>query len=149
MKRRLFSASTTPEPIQAGALAPMVDLFTILVIAVLRASNPQAPMEYPEQDYQLPISRQEVPIQKGQLIDIGMEAIYVNGARITTSAYWLQNEQPEIKELKNILRQLNGTKAQIRAHSKAPWKLVDKALFTAQQAGYKDIEMIAISNVSL
>ena len=149
MRRRIFSTADTSEAFQTAALAPMVDLFTILVVAVLRASSPQAPMELPEKDYQLPISRQEVSVQKGEVIDIGMDGIYVNGTRVTSAKYWQKNEQPVINELKSMLQKISGTKAQIRAHAKAPWEVVDKALFTAQQSGYNDIEMIAISNVSL
>ena len=49
-----------------ATLAPMVDIFTILVIAVLKASSPQPPLTLPEGTMELPLSAQE---------DISMEQL--------------------------------------------------------------------------
>ena len=149
MRRKIFSSSRSSNDIKPATLAPMVDLFTILVVAILRASSPEAPMQLPEQNYEMPLSRQENPVYQGELIDIGLDGIYVNNTRITSSQYWQKNDEVLITDLYEILQTISGSRAQIRAHAKAPWVVVDKALFTAQQAGYKEIEMIALSNVSL
>ncbi len=44
---------------------------------------------------------------------------------------------------------MGGDTVVIRAHQEAPWKLVGKVLFTAQQAGYGEIELVAVSRASL
>ena len=148
--RRLFSKSSPQKHgLQAAALAPMVDLFTILVVAVLRASSPEPPIEVPEPDFDIPLSVQEHPTMKGVIVDIGKNGIYVDGWRATSSDYWTTSEEVLISEVYAALQMKADTKLKIRADSDAQWKLVGKMLLTARQAGYQDIELIALSNSSL
>ena len=60
-----------------------------------------------------------------------------------------ENKEVLITPLYQQLQHVGGKNAQIRAHAKINWEIVDKALLTVQQAGYKDIELMALSNVSL
>ena len=127
----------------------MVDLFTILVVAVLRASSPEPPIEIPEPDFNIPLSSQEHPTMNGVIIDIAKHGIYVDGWRMTSSQYWIQNNDVLISEVYAALQMNSSTKLKIRADSETPWELVGKTLLTAQQAGIKDIELVALSNSSL
>ena len=147
--RRLFSRSFDSEgDLSSASFAPMVDLFTILVVAILRASNPQPNLSFAEDNFQLPISSQERAPQQATIIDIGQQAIYVNGQRITSTKYWLKHNEMLISDLYESLQLIADKNAQVRAHSNTPWSLVDKTLLTVQQAGYSNIELIALSNLS-
>lgn len=132
-----------------ATLAPMVDIFTILVIAVLRASSPQAPLLLPEGNMELPISQQELIAPELLVLDIGKDGIYIDGFRVTARAFWENNDAALITEVYQSLQQHAKTQIKIRVDQDVPWALLSKALHTAQQAGYQDIEMLVISNSSL
>ena len=150
MRRKLFSQTQQPAMgISVAALAPLVDLFTILVVSVLRASSPEPPMQFSEDSFHLPSSVMEAPPGQGIVIELGEEGLYVNGWRAGSAAYWAKSEEILIRDLYEALQGMGGKQVQIRAHANAPWSLVDKALFTSQQAGYSDIELIALSRSSL
>ena len=88
-----------------ATLAPMVDIFTILVIAVLKASSPQAPVVLPEGSMELPLSNQENISVEHLVVDIAKEGIYVDGFRVTAREYWEQSEDILISEVYSSLQQ--------------------------------------------
>ena len=130
-------------------LAPMVDIFTILVIAVLKASSPQPPVTLPEGSMELPLSNQENTSVEQLVVDIAKEGIYVDGFRVTARQYWEQSEEILISEVYSSLQQHAKKEVKIRVDKDVPWSLISKTLHTAQQAGYEDIEMLVISTSSL
>ena len=132
-----------------ATLAPMVDIFTILVIAVLKASSPQPPLILPEGTMELPLSAQEEISMEQLVVDIGDDGIYVDGFRVTARQYWEQSEDILITEVYSSLQQHAKREVKIRVDKSVPWSLISKALHTAQQAGYEDIEMLVISKSSL
>ena len=132
-----------------ATLAPMVDIFTILVIAVLKASSPQPPLTLPEGTMELPLSAQEEISIEQLVVDIGEDGIYVDGFRVTARQYWEQSEDVLITEVYSSLQQHAKREVKIRVDRNVPWSLISKTLHTAQQAGYEDIEMLVISKSSL
>jgi len=130
-------------------LAPMVDIFTILVIAVLKASSPQPPLVLPEGAMELPLSAQEDISMEQLVVDIGEDGIYVDGFRVTARQYWENSEEILITEVYSSLQQRAKREVKIRVDKDVPWSLISKTLHTAQQAGYEDIEMLVISKSSL
>jgi len=152
MRRRLFqqSASTTTAGLSTGALAPMVDLFTLLIVAVLRTWSAEPPAETPEGDLILPVSRSEVAPGRGVMVDVGLDGLYVDGWRAGSAAYWASAEGALVTDLYGPLQQRVGQKTVvIRAHAEAPWQLVGKVLLTAQQAGFEEVSVVAESAASL
>jgi len=127
----------------------MVDLFTILVVAVLRTWSTDAPIEVPESNFILPISAQESPTRRGVTVDVGADGLYVEGWRAGSASWWTDNEDVLIQEMYEALQAHGGERATIRAHQDAPWSLVGKVLFTARQAGYANVELVAVSRASL
>ena len=132
-----------------ATLAPMVDIFTILVIAVLKASSPQPPLVLPEGTMELPLSAQEDISMEQLVVDIGKDGIYVDGFRVTARQYWENSEDILITEVYSSLQQRAKREVKIRVDKDVPWSLISKTLHTAQQAGYEDIEMLVISKSSL
>lgn len=132
-----------------SALAPMVDLFTLLVIAILRSSSPEAPLQLAEEKLRLPISTLENPTGKGITIDVGTDGLYIDGWRTGSSKYWERSDQLLIRDLYEGLQTYPNGHIKIRAHSESQWSLVNKVLLTCQQAGFADIELVALSNSSL
>jgi biopolymer transport protein ExbD len=147
--RRLFTKPKTISMLSIAALAPLIDIFTILVVAILKSSSASAPPQLPEPQTTLPLSAQEQSIQQPATIDIAIDGIYFNGARVTSRIYWEQQEAPIIEELYARMLLTPPSKIQIRADAKVPWKLIDKALATARQVGCSDIELLAVNTDSL
>ncbi len=150
MKRRMFSSSAPPAAgLSTGALAPMVDLFTLLIVAVLRTWSAEPPLDTPEGAFSLPRTRNEAPPERGVVIDVAPDGLYVDGWRAGSSSYWENAEGALVTDLYAPLQQSGGRAAVVRAHAAAPWKLVGKVLLTAQQAGFERVSLVAESQVSL
>ena len=150
MRRRMFQGGRHGGGgLSAAALAPMVDMMTILVIAVLRTWSTDAPAQLPEEGLRLPLSAQEAPVHKGIVVDVGADGLYVEGWRAGSAQYWADSDGVMVTELYEALQVVSGSHITIRAHEQAPWSLVGKVLFTAKQAGYEDVELVAVSRASL
>ena len=147
--KKLFRQSRPHHFLSIAALAPLVDIFTILVVAVLQSSSSQAPPEFPENSVELPISAQNHQVQQPATIDIAKDGIYLNGSRVSSRAFWEQQKQPIITDLYERLLMKVPSKIQIRADAGVPWKLIDKTLATTRQAGCLDVTLLAISKDSL
>lgn len=146
----LGGAAATGGGLSAAALAPMVDMMTILVVAVLRTWSSDPPAVLPDEPgFRLPVSAQETPPTKGITIDIGAEGLYVDGWRAGSATFWRDSDEILVTDLYDTLQRLKGQQVTIRAHESAPWALVGKILYTARQAGYDHVELIAVSRVSL
>lgn len=147
--RRLLRSAAASEGLSTAALAPMVDVLTLVLVALLRTWSADPPIQFPEAGFTLPVSREEAPLTAGIAIDIGPTGLYVEGWRAGSSSFWLAQEDVLIRDLYEALQGRGGTRALIRAHKDVPWALVGKVLYTVQQAGYTDVEIVATSRASL
>ena len=147
--RNLFTKKKALPMLSVAALAPLIDIFTILVVAVLKSSSAAAPPQLPEQQTELPLSAQEQPVLQIATIDIGKDGIYYNGTRVSSRAYWEKQEAPIIEELYARMLLSPPSEIQIRADSGVPWVLIDKALATSRQTGCTTIELLALNRDSL
>ncbi|MEC7948457.1 MAG: biopolymer transporter ExbD [Myxococcota bacterium] len=150
--RRLFGGgggAVADGGLAPAALSPMVDVLTILLVAVLRTWSADPPFQPPEPGFVLPQTREEAPPSRGVTVDVGTDGVYVAGWRAGSARFWQDSEDILMTDLYEALQQQGGTTAVIRAHETAPWSLVGKVLFTAQQAGYGQIELVAVSRASL
>lgn len=144
---RLRPRSTAPG-LAAAALASLVDLLTILLVVLLRTWSSEAPLDLPEAA-QLPISRAEDPTGPGVIVDIGQRGLYVDGRRAGSVAFHLQSEDAVVHEVGEALSARGGQRVLLRADEGTPWPLISKVLLSAQQAGYREIELVAVSAASL
>lgn len=147
--RKLFTTKKPLTMLSVAALAPLIDIFTILVVAVLKSSSAAAPPQLPEAQTDLPLSAQEQPVLQIATIDIGKDGIYFNGSRVSSRTYWEKQEAPIIDELYARMLLTPPSQVQIRADAGVPWILIDKALATSRQAGCTDIELLAMNRDSL
>ncbi len=147
--RRLFRHQAPSSGPALAALLPLVDIMTILLVAILRTWSSQPPLPTVEEGFALPVSRSEGEPTLSLAIDVGMEGIYVDGFRAGSSAYWTQAEGLLIPEVLDALHMASPRRVRVRAHADAPWTLVGKVLTTAQEAGVEDVELVAVSQASL
>lgn len=150
MKNTLFAPQAKASTgLSVATLAPMVDIFTILVIAVLKASSPQPPLVLPEANMELPLSSMDNAWTANLIVDIGKDGVYVDGQRVTSREYWEKSTEVIITEVYTNLQQRGKKYVQIRAEASIPWSLLSKVIQTAEFAGYDKVELVVLSNSSL
>jgi hypothetical protein len=141
--------STEDTHFGVAALAPLVDLFTLLVVAILRSSSPEPALQMSDPNTELTVSTSEMSIQHSVVVEVGPEGIYVQNYRRASTEYWQNQEDILISELYNEMLLHSGKKTEIRIHAGLEWVVVEKILFTLQQAGIEDIDLLAYSSSSL
>ena len=149
MKRRLYRPAPPSGELSAAAMAPMVDVMTLVLVVLLRTWSADAPASLAEEGMELPMARSEDALAGGVFVDIGISGLYVNGWRAGSVAFWSQQEGALITDLYEALQARGGDRVLVRANKDAPWSLIGKVLYTAQQAGYKDVQIVATSQASL
>ena len=151
-KRRSFFSQRTSigdDHFGVAALAPLVDLFTLLVVAILRSSSPEPALQMSDPNTNLPLSKSEISAEHSIIVEVGPDGIYVQNYRRASTNYWKKQDEILIPELYKEMLRHSGQKTEIRIHSGLEWIVVEKILFTLQQAGIKDIDLLAISASSL
>jgi len=83
------------------------------------------------------------------IVDVGRKGLYVDGDRSGSVAYQLGSQDVLIEELYGELQARAGKRVIVRADADTPWRLLGKVMFTAQQAGYVEVELVAVSAASL
>ncbi len=134
-------------PVGASLGSPVVS--AMYASRMLHAWSADAPFEPPEPSMQLPVTVEEGAPARGVTIDVAPDGLYVEGWRAGSATFWAEQDAVLVSDLYEALQRVGGDTVVIRAHQEAPWKLVGKVLFTAQQAGYGEIELVAVSRASL
>lgn len=147
--KRLLSRSRSSSALGSAALAPMVDLMTILLVFLLKSYSTDAPVRPGDTDFALPMTTSEQPVQQHISVDLTTHGLYLEGQRVAGTRYYLKNPDTLITELHGALQQMPGDHVQIRADGTLPYSLTRKALFTAQQAGKSKVTVVAVSRSSL
>lgn len=131
-----------------GALAPMVDMMTVLLVLLLRsyATDP-APMP-PAGHLELADTLSEDPRRPATEILVSDEAVYVNGQRVIAVAYL--PDSLLVRELYDpLLVQRDKARVEIHAHRAVSWHTLERVLHTAQAAGYQEIALVGIAGAGM
>ncbi|HJN74416.1 MAG TPA: biopolymer transporter ExbD [Myxococcota bacterium] len=146
--RRLRKPKRPGVATAAAALAPMVDMLTILLVFLLKSWSTDPPVRADDTTFELPTSTSEAPVKSATQIDITDDGIYIEGIRIAGTRYYVEHDDTLIRELNDVLAKKPGP-VQVRMDEEAPYVLLRKLLFTAQQAGVEDVTVVAVSRSSL
>ena len=92
---RMFTDRFSPST-DLAALTPLVDVFTLVLIAVLQSWSIQPPVTLAEDGMQLPISRIQDTPTNGVLVDVGTSGVHVNGWRAASSTHWGKSDSADI-----------------------------------------------------
>jgi len=131
-----------------AALAPMVDLLTILLVFLLKSWSTDPPVRPGDPDFSLPSSTSQNPVDSIRALDLTESGIFLAGARVSGTRYYLDQDVELIQELYDIFL-TNPGRLQVRVDEEVPYKLIRKVLFTLREAGVTDITLVALSRDSL
>lgn len=148
--RRLFKAKG-PEPLpglDVGALAPLVDMMTLMLVFLLRSYSTEAAPHPPEGKFELAGTVSEDAREPAVEILISQEAVYIDGHRVIAVAYL--PEDLLIRELYDPLLVMRGKKRiEVHADKTIPWSVLKRILHTARTAGFEELSLVAANTSSL
>jgi biopolymer transport protein ExbD len=151
MRRRLFSkggAASSGDGLDVGALAPMVDMMTLLLVFLLRSYATEAAPAPPDGPWSLAGTHSEAPRQGGVVILVSPEAIWVDGQRVAAIAYL-----PPDLLIRGVYDRLLGVRnkgrVEIYADATVPYGVVKKVLHSARAAGFSELSLVGASGASL
>ena len=151
MKRRpLFRHRPEgPRPgLDVGALAPMVDMMTLLLVFLLRSYATEPAPAPPDGPFELAGTVSEDPRRGGVELLVSPEAIWVNGDRVAAIAYL--EEGVLIRPMYDRLLQIRGkSRAEVHADRRVPWSVLKRVLYTTRAAGIAELELVAANRASL
>ena len=131
-----------------ASLAPMVDLLTILLVFLLKSWSTDPPVRPDDASFALPSSTSDSPVSSVRSLDLTERGLFLSGIRIAGSKYYLEGDDELVNELYDVLLGSPGA-LQVRVDEDVPYVLVRKVLFTAQEAGVRDLTLVAASRSSL
>lgn len=146
--RPLRVSTGRSDPLYA-ALAPMVDVLTILLVFLLRTWSTDPPVRPDDPSFQLPLSVEEAPVGVARRLDLAEGELSLNGARIASTKAALERDEAVIPELVTALAADPDAPLHIRVDADLPYALLRQALSSAQAAGVRDVTLVAASRAGL
>lgn len=150
MRRRLLRrAGPAPSAgLDVGALAPLVDMMTLLLVFLLRSWSEEAPPTPPEGSFELPGTVSEDPRSAAIVVLISEEAVYIEGHRVIAVAYL--PAELLVRELYDPLLAMRGRRRlEVHADRRVTYAVLKRVLHTARTAGFEEIALVAANNASL
>ena len=135
-------------------LTSMIDMFTILLVFLLKSYSAEGQIMSVAPDLRLPESTAQKPPETASIIAITNDAILLDGNQVTTVGQILRNDNLLIPELLNQLKKLRQLsekvgeirseigftgKISIQADRELPYLVIKKIMFTCGQIGYNDM----------
>lgn len=151
MKRRaLFrrESASTSAGLDIGALAPMVDMMTVLLVLLLRTYTTDPAPAPPDGQFQLGTTLSESTRRESVEVIVSREAIYVSGRRVIATAYL--PEELLVREIYDrLLAQPDRRRVEIYADAAVQYGALRRVLYTARAAGFEQIALMGSADASL
>ena len=142
MKR--FGRRTRKTGLTRAALTPMVDIFTLLLVVLLASFSTDTPLRFT-----LAETHSDLPVPTASAVDLTPDGIYLDETRLTSSSFYVSESEALVEELYWPLLRMEKGPLLIRADAEMPYLLIQKLIFTAQEAGWQELSLVAESKQSL
>lgn len=143
MRRRLFrrSEENVNTGLDIGALAPMVDMMTLLLVFLLRTYSSEPAPTPPEGSFELPNTAAQDSRRPAVTIIVGQEAIYVDGDRMIATKY-LPSDLLVQEIYDRLLASKGMHRVEVHADRRVSYGALKRVLHTAQAAGFDEISLV-------
>lgn len=146
MRRRLFrhAEASVGAGLDVGALAPMVDMMTLMLVFLLRTWSTETAPAPPEGPFALAETRSEASRRPAVEVLIARDAIYVEGRRVVATGFL--GEEALIREVYDPLMMMRvKTRLEVHADATVPYGVLRRVLHTARSAGFAELSVVAVS----
>lgn len=149
-RRRLFRPGEAPTAsgLDVGALAPMVDMMTLLLVFLLRSYSTEPAPAPPTGPFALAGTTSEDPRTNATEILVSPEAIWVDGRRVIGTPYL--PEELLVRELYDPLLTVRDKKrVEVYADQGVPYAVLKRVFYTARTAGFDELVLVGANRASL
>lgn len=148
MSRLFRHAPPAKDGLDVGALAPMVDLMTILLVFLLRSWSTEPAATAPETGFALAGTASEEGRKGGVEMVVGKTAIWVGGERVV--AMDRLGTDPVVRPVYDRLLALRAPpRVEVQVDREVAWADLQRALATVHAAGVKEISLVGANAASL
>jgi biopolymer transport protein ExbD len=151
MRRRLFHRSTAParDGLDVGALAPMVDMMTLLLVFLLRTWSTESAPTPPSGAFALAGTTSADPRQPATEIIVSLEGIWIDAHRVTATRALAGATTPAeglIREIYDPLLQARvKDRVEIHADAEVNYGVLKRVISTCEAAGFHEIALVGVS----
>jgi len=157
MRRRLFQRSGAPvrDGLDVGALAPMVDMMTLLLVFLLRTWSTESAPTPTTGAFSLAATTSADPRQPATEIIVSNEGVWINSHRVTATRALASNPastgtststESLIREIYDPLLQARvKDRVEIHADAKVNYGILKKIIATCHAAGFDEIALVGVS----
>ena len=148
MRRRLLprAPEAPAEGLSVAALAPFVDMMTLLLVFLLRTWATEPSPAPAAVSFTPALTLSEAPRRGGLSLVVGRDAAWLDGRALPVDA--VAGESALVRPLYDALLVQRGTPVlEIVADAEVPWKRLRAFIDTARAAGVEDIALVGESRV--
>ena len=147
--KRFRTPRRSNSQLSRSAMTPMVDVFTLLLVALLASYSRDEPVRQSDRSFALPRTTSTAALTPGTTIDLTDDRIYLDSRPLAATSFYLKEDKDLIKEIYWPLLQMEKGQLLIRSNEDITYRLLEKLIFTAQEAGWESISLVAQSKSSL
>lgn len=149
MRRRLFRpVEAVSDGLDVGALAPMVDMMTLLLVFLLRTWSTESAPEPSTGSFELATTTSTEARSGGLTVLVSPSGVWLEGRRVIGLDDL--GDDTLIRPLYDPLLAMRGEKAvEIHADATVPWAVLKRVFATCQAAGSPQIALVGVSAESL
>lgn len=141
-------------------LTPLVDMFTLIVIFLLQQFSATGEVLFMSKDIKLPDVQFGAEIQRAPVVGVSSESLTLEGKRLVDLVDIERDDFVNIPSLEESLRDLKRAyefmhqndpnnphkgDVNIQADRKIPFKVIKRVMFSANAAGYPNINFAALT----
>lgn len=147
--RRLFrSEAPAGVGLDVGALAPMVDMMTLLLVFLLRTYSTEPAPRPPEGDFALAGTTSVDPRRPAVEILVSAEAVWIDGRRVIATPYL--PEAGLVREVYDpLLLVRDQRRVEVFADRTVPYGALRKVLASARAAGFEEVALVAVTEAGM
>lgn len=148
-RRRLFRRPPpAADGLDVGALAPMVDMMTLLLVFLIRSYSTDPAPTPPEGPFALAGTVSEDGRHPAVEILVSPEAIWIEGRRVAALDYL--PDTLLVREIYDPLLLMRGkSRIEVHADRTVEWAVLKRVFYTARAAGFQELVLVGASRSSL
>jgi len=155
MRRRLFRHSAAParDGLDVGALAPMVDMMTLLLVFLLRTWSTESAPTPPSGAFELAGTTSADSRQPATEIIVSKDGVWIDAHRVTATralagppASASASAEGLIREIYDPLLQARvKDRVEIHADAQVNYGVLKRIIATCEAAGFEEIALVGVS----